>query len=478
MTSWSPPFTLRPLPRAGRGNATSRTLAIPVEWLLSAHELAMGRPTVNLARYLFASQHHSTGGIAARQINSLRTLVELARSRSPYYRRLGLPPAEHLTDTSDLLQFPLLSRDTLAAHASDMCVDPPPNRRLRDHSSGSTGPAVAYYWDRMRQAWDKANRQRGHAWLGFTAGDRELHLWPVDIAHTRGARLREWMRIRRDAFVGDLLIDSNGDVPASAIWHRWRQFDPARITAFPSRICEVIQAARRQGCRLFSPSLRCMFLTGEVTHEWQRSLIERELGVATAQSYGVQEAGAIAFACEQGAWHTCAESIVVEFIRDGRPGRIGELAEVVVTSLVNRTMPLIRYRTGDLVRVAESAPCRCDRGLPTMPHIRGRFGDFLVSAAGEWIEPARVLARLGEVLQPGSFQVMQTQTERIEIHVVEGPQPRSDWRDAVVQRIAALAGPDVPVTIRRVPHLARCTSGKMRYVQSQLSLAFVASNPA
>src|SRR5204863_5458654 len=197
-------------------------------------------------------------------------------------------------------------------------------------------------------------------------------------APTRSAKIREMLRARRDALVGDLLIDSNDSAPASAIWQGWRHFDPTRITAFPSRLCEVIQSARRQGCRLFSPSLRCVFLTGEVTHDWQRSLIERELGVATAQSYGVQESGAIAFACEQGAWHTCAESIIVEFVRDGRPARPGELAELVVTSLVNRTMPLIRYRTGDLVRAADPMPCRCHRGLPVMPPILGRFGDFLV----------------------------------------------------------------------------------------------------
>lgn len=444
---------------------------MPMERLIAAHELAMGRPTVELARKLLACEQLPQTMIASRQLDSLRSLVDLARSRSPYYRQLGLTASDKVTKACDLNLLPLLNRDTLSEHALQMCINPAPHRRLRDHSSGSTGTPVVYYWDRMRQAWDKANRIRGHAWLGFTAADRELHLWPVDAALTRAAKLRDWLRTRRDALTGDMLIDSNADTPASSIWHRWRQFDPARLTAFPSRLCEVIQIARRQGCRLFSPSLRCVFLTGEVAHDWQVSLIERELGVATAQCYGVQEAGAIAFACEQGAWHTCAESIVVEFIRDGRPAIQGELAEVVVTSLVNRTMPLIRYRTGDLVRVNEAGPCPCGRTLPVMPPVLGRFGDFIVSDAGEWIEPARVVACASEVLQSGSFLMIQSASGRIEIHVVEGPQPRSDWREAVTQRIAALAGRDMPVTIRRVPHLARCASGKMRYVQSQLSLA-------
>jgi len=467
MTSWTPPIATRTIQRSSAPHDFSRRFAIPIEQLLAAHELAMGRPTVSLARHLLACESLAPEAIAERQIRSLRILVELARSRSPYYQRLDLDASKKLPQVSDLTQLPMLDRDALSAHAVEMCINPAPHRRLRDHSSGSTGAPVVYYWDRMRQAWDKANRIRGHAWLGFTAADRELHLWPVDSAHTRGARLRDWLRTRRDALTGELLIDSNSDTSASTIWHRWRQFDPARITAFPSRLCEVIQSARRQGCRLFSPSLRCVFLTGEVAHDWQKSLIERELGVATAQCYGVQEAGAIAFACEQGAWHICAESIVVEFIRNGRVAKSGELAEVVVTSLVNRTMPIIRYRTGDLVRARVSEPCPCGRTLPIMPPVVGRFGDFIMSDAGEWVEPARVVTQLSDVLQCGSFQVVQSFSGRIEIHVVEGPQPRSDWREAVTQRIAALAGRDLPVTIRRVPQLARCASGKMRYVQSQ-----------
>ncbi len=436
---------------------------------MSAHELAMGRPTLQLARSLMASEHVAPEAIAQRQIDSLRSLIELARSNSPYYRRIGLTPSDHIASLHDLRRLPMLDRELLRVHAAELCVTSAGGRRLVDHSSGSTGSAVPYYWSRTRQAWDKANRIRGHAWLGFTAKDRELHLWPIDAAHTRGAQLRERLRRRRDALIGDLLIDSNGETPATAIWQRWRQFDPARITAFPSRLCEVIQSARRQGCRLFSPSLRCVFLTGEVTLEWQKRLIERELGVPTVQSYGVQEAGAIAFACEQGEWHTCAESVIVEFVRDGRIAQIGDLAEVVVTSLVNRTMPLIRYRTGDLVRVAAASPCPCQRGLPVMPPIIGRFGDFLVTNTGDWIEPARVVSRIGEVLQAGSFQVIQSPTGRIEIHVAEGPQPRSDWREAVTHRVFTLAGRDTPITIRRVSQLARCPSGKMRYVQSYLS---------
>lgn len=469
MATWTNRLIRWPHAHTPHYEATGGLIAISPNWLFATHELVMGRPTLRLTRAMMATESEAEQALADRQLAALRSLIAFARASSPHYKRIGLPPPDSLKDLADMSILPMLTREDLCRHAAAMCVDRPRHRRLRDHSSGSTGAAVPYFWDRVRQAWDKANRMRGHAWHGFKTGDRELHLWPVDAPTTLGARFRATLRTRRDAVIGDLQIDSNDAASASTIWQRWRQFDPARVTAFPSRLCEFIIDARRQGCLLFSPSLRRVFLTGEVTHAWQKSLIERELGVETVQSYGVQEAGAIAFACEYGAWHTCAESIVVEFIREGRPATHGEFAEVVVTSLVNRTMPLIRYRTGDVVRVAPPSPCTCGRTLPVLPPVIGRIGDFVVTPEGRWIEPALMISRLADALQPGTFQLVQSESGRIEIHVVEGPRSRCDWREAAVARLTSLVGREAPITVRRVPRLPRCASGKMRYVQSQLS---------
>ena len=463
------------------------------------HEALMGRPTFALAERLAASERWRPERLAELQSAKLRRLVEHAARHCPFYRDRGLPSGGSSITLDDLAAVNLLTRDDLRRRGRRMCWQHMPGKRLADFTRGTTEERLAYFWDRRRQAWDKANRLRGHAWHGFTPDDRELHVWPVDPPRTPQAALRQWLRAGRDHLLGELQIDSLHAFKdrLALTWRAWRRFDPSRVTAYPSVLAQLIRDGRRAGCRLGNPALRKVFLTGEVTFPWQRRLIETELGVPTVQMYGVQEAGALSFACEFESWHVAAESAIIEIIRDGRAASPGELGEVVVTGLESRAMPLIRYCTGDVVRVPGrvspggglssvqglptsggggghsqlsligSGPCPCGRGLPVMPKVVGRAGDFLENSDGRWVEPAVVVASLGEVLQDGTFQVRQDACGDVQVLVVPTSGQRHGWSAAARDRVRELAGPAFRCLTREVSILHRSLFGKCRYVSSE-----------
>jgi phenylacetate-coenzyme A ligase PaaK-like adenylate-forming protein len=56
----------------------------------------------------------------------------------------------------------------------------------------------------------------------------------------------------------------------------------------------------------------------------------------------------------------------------GEAAKSGERGEIVVTTLSNEAMPLIRYRTGNLSRIIET-PCGCGCTLPRLGKIEGRI---------------------------------------------------------------------------------------------------------
>ena len=60
------------------------------------------------------------------------------------------------------------------------------------------------------------------------------------------------------------------------------------------------------------------------------------------------------------------------------PGKIGR---VVITTLHNFAMPLIRYHIGDYAEVGQ--PCTCGRGLPVLTSILGRVRNTLITADGK-----------------------------------------------------------------------------------------------
>lgn len=461
-----------PVVTSGKGLRRLR----PEKLAVVLHERIMRRDTFAILDLLIRSQHWPTSQLKSLQRSRLRALLQIARAECPYYQSSDYDTADALDDLESLETLPLMTRAILRRSADAMCRHSPPRKRLIDFTHGSTDQRVAYYWDRRRQAVDKANRLRGHAWHGFAPGDRELHVWPLDPPVDLSGRFRAALRSARDRTHGELQIDclhlDEGNV--SSFWHQWRAFDPVRVTAFPSTLEQMILADENAARSIRSCRLKAVFLTGEITFPHQRKTIESALGVPVIQNYGVQEAGAVAFECERGSWHLTSESMIVEFIRQGRRALPGELAEVVVTSLENSTMPLIRYCTGDIVCVEESR-CDCGRSLPVMPAIRGRASDFLLADGGGWIEPRAAIESLNKLVEDGRLQLRQSADGSVDVLV----QSQLDHCTGLGIRdgVARLVGGRSACRVSRVARLERTEFGKCRLVQSELTRRGIASPP-
>lgn len=456
----------KPSPRQGSAESARSFQSRPIAGVLfRVHEALLGRPTFKLARQLDRSQWLAPAAIRSIQLGKLARLVEHARARCPYYATSPCYARRDIRAFDDLLRLPVLTRDELRRSVFKMRWPGMPRKRMLHWTRGSSDDPAPFFWDRLRQSWDKANRIRGFSWQGLTVGDRELHLWPVDPPTTPSSRLRERLRGWRDRLLGDCQFDSLRLAPylIDRVWRAWRAFNPVVVTAFPSVLCELIQ--RTTGLRMssLSPSLRRIHVTGEVLHAWQRSLIEQSFGVPVFESYGVQEAGALAFECEHGEWHLSDESLIVELIRgDGRPARPGEIGEVVVTGLDSFAMPLIRYATGDIGRATDRR-CRCGRGLSVLEPLLGRKRDFLRSDVNRWVGPREVVETLAGVVENGGFQVVQQPDGLVAVETLPGACAAGP--DAVIQRLRGILGQRT-VSFQTVPRLDRTAFGKCRYVRS------------
>jgi phenylacetate-CoA ligase len=435
------------------------------------HELierAMGRPTAALERRL------RRGARSARPAptEDVAFIRDHAAAHTRFYaQRAKAPPrGDDASVPPGPRAWPLLSRDDVARHADAMCWQGTPHRRLYCASGGTTDEGVAVYWDRLRQAWDRANRRRALSAYGFHPGDRELHIWPVDPPAGVGARLRGMLRHARDRMINECLIDAAtacGDDARGAL-DRWLAFNPVAITAYPSVLCDLIRVGIREGVALRPSSLRHVFVTGEVLFEAQRQFIERMLGVPVTNLYGLQEVGAVAYEYPRGVWRVNTESVHLEYIRDERPARAGALAEVVATALHSRTMPVIRYCTGDIVRL----PASPADAPTTMPPILGRTGDFIVGRQGNWTAPADVLDALSPWLDVGTYVLRQWRLHRFTCQTTR--MIPSQARRAMASKLSALTDSDAEIEFETVGRLARSDAYKLRPVVSLLSRAGLA----
>ena len=93
-----------------------------------------------------------------------------------------------------------------------------------------------------------------------------------------------------------------------------------------------------------------------------------------------------------------------------------EPADLLITDLDNRATPFIRYRIGDLALALAPGPCSCGRGLSRLGEITGRAFDVIRGPSGGAVGGTfwSLLLRTA-VKSVRSFQVIQHETERIEI---------------------------------------------------------------
>jgi phenylacetate-coenzyme A ligase PaaK-like adenylate-forming protein len=93
--------------------------------------------------------------------------------------------------------------------------------------------------------------------------------------------------------------------------------------------------------------------------------------------------------------HIRDADLIVEIIDPdtGKAANCGESGEIVVTTLSNEAMPLIRYRTGNISRFINS-PCKCGGMLPRLGRIEGRYENIITVGDNETIS----INRLDEII--------------------------------------------------------------------------------
>lgn len=218
---------------------------------------------------------------------------------------------------------------------------------------------------------------------------------------------------------------------------------------------------------------RCFSLKGiSSTYEFLtphvKRYLERIFRCRVFDSYGCSEFGSIAFACPQGGKHIFEDSVFVEVVDKGRyldP----DVGEIVVTSLENPAMPLIRYRTGDLGKLI-TGHCGCQR-TTKMIEIYGRDSQF-VSFQGV-LYSERDIAGLMDIPGVLLYQLSQSGGDLAFHILLEKGYAGNDQREKIEQEIKNRFGKfgTERILVDFVSHIRPGKSGKFKTVISPLGTA-------
>ena len=410
----------------------------------------------------------------------LRFLIKEAYDNVPYYHRLfnsiGVRPDE-IKKQEDLKKIPFLTKEIVKENYKDMFALGCSSERFENLSTcGTTGEPVKFYCDRNALDVYVARKMRVKLACGMKPRDK----W-VNVAIIReqdpsryGERIvKSSMRnlLKKLFFTGlDLSIF---DHPRNHV-DPLRRFQPDVIQSYASHLRVLAQIISEERIKEIKP--RLIFQTSELLGEDTREIVESVFGVNMFDIYGLRELGGeIAWECpEHEGYHLNNDCLALEFIdfSSGEPCGLGERGELVVTTLHNRAMPLIRYRTGDTL-VTSDEKCPCGRGLPMAKRIEGRNADFIIAPSGKLVSPyfmeSGVLENIRGVRE---YQIIQEKTDRIIVRVSINETFSESSILQIKERIQKLMGADVEVVVISTHQILprEVNSGKLRVTVSKVSL--------
>ena len=322
-----------------------------------------GKDALALLHQLDHSQWLPAGRLLQNQWRQLEILLQHAHATVPYYReRWGSVPESARRFTPEAFaRLPVLGRRDLQGHFDDLRSRnvPPSHGGIGEAiTTGSTGTPVRVLKTDLCQLLWRAFTLRDHVWQR-----RELSGKLAAIRHgvTEG-EFDNW-GVATHGLVAtgpSVVLGIRHDVDAQLTW--LRQQRPDYLITHPSILAELATKSLQSSTRL--EHLREVRSFGEVLAPEVRELCMQAWGVPVTDAYSTNELGYIALQCpEHEHYHVQSENVLVEILRDdGAPCAAGEIGRVVVTTLHNFAMPLIRYELRDYAEAG--GPCPCGRGLP------------------------------------------------------------------------------------------------------------------
>ena len=402
----------------------------------------------------------------------LKSLVKQAYSNVPYYQDLfdssGLKPAD-IQSSADLPKIPLLTRREVRTHLSRMLARNVRSRdRKLDSTGGSTGEPVRFYRDLSTPA-TMAATYRGFEWYGYEFGSQLGYLWgaPRDLRlqNSIAGRLKSWVA---NTFQMDAFNLTNETMQRYV--DLLRSSPSFGIVGYASALVQISRFMLDSGQKVIGPKF--VSSQAETLYPSYRQTIEAAFGCPVYDFYGSREIGAIAIECPEGRRrHISEENVIVEIVDEGgTPVPRGQSGRVLLTSLRNYAMPLLRYEIGDMATNTLDEKCQCGRSLQVLEGLVGRVGSVIVADDGRRIASEYFPHFFKEVPWVRSFQVVQRQDGFVTISVAALDHVLERERANLETRLRLELGPQLRLALVLCESIDPRASGKRDFVQSALSV--------
>ena len=203
-----------------------------------------------------------------------------------------------------------------------------------------------------------------------------------------------------------------------------------------------------------------------------RNVISEVFQCEVFDHYGTREVGSIASECQNhDGLHILMEHTLVEVVDElGKRCLPGVEGEIVITTLNNYSMPLIRYKIGDMGVMSDKIQCNCGCNYPILQKISGRTNGVFKTKSGSKIggEFFTHIFLYRESIK--NFQVIQKDLDFIKVKIVkkDGIEFNEEDISDIKNKIKLVMGINCKVVFEFVDKIKKTPNGKYLNTVSEI----------
>lgn len=398
----------------------------------------------------------------------LAAILAHAGSNVPFYRAAleGLDEQVGNDPFAALTELPLLTKETIRERFEALCSADLPSRSTYEQTSGgSTGEPVRLIQDMGFRDHDNAVQLLMSSWTGWRPGDPEIVITGSErdiLESSIGFRANVANRLMRRRFFNAFRMASE---TMRECLERIDAQRPKVIRGYAQSLDDLAHFAERESIEI-SPQ-NAIISTAGTLYPFMRERIETRFGCRVFDQYGSREVSGIAGECGHGAGlHVFPWMNYVEIVdEEGNPLPAGSEGRVIVTSLCNFAMPMIRYEIGDRATlVPDDAPdCPCGRRGQRIAEVAGRTVDTFEALDGTLVNGEYFTHLLYFRDSVKRFQVVQRGPALVVYRIVASAPLAEAERSAIERDTRAAMGAGCEVEFELVDDILPSGSGKHRY---------------
>jgi len=420
----------------------------------------------NLLNSLFYIQKPSL--LRLKKGDMLRAILDHAKNNVVYYSGLYVNPNElNDKDLFDCLEeMPLLTKDIINEKIDDLQTSKMSLGSYWNTSGGSTGRPIMIKQDYRYLACSRHITHEQKRLVGFNWGDRFIKIWGDDREIFTGKHsIREnfVFYLKNMTLINSFQMSNQKKIAAL---NEIKSSSPQLIVSYVQSIYDLACFAEDNSISGFS--VGAIIVSAGTLYPFMRNKIEDVFGAQVFNRYGSREVGNISISTPNEPAMKISKGVWVEVVDSkGQVLPDGVEGEIVVTSLINYSMPLIRYRIGDRGVLGVRTDPK-GNSYKVLENVTGRSVDLFTTENGDKVDGEYFTHLIYFKNWINRFQFIQKDLNSILVRLeLKDSAPDSDLKE-IEKKIKAVMGDKCQVKYEFVSKIIDPPSGKFRFTISEI----------